>query len=118
MLDIALTYTSVDGGDGSVLVIPNAKVITEVVVNHSSGNRRAPVTAEVWLAPDAGLEAARRALEGSDVTALSLQELTPEGARIELKASIEEGRDREARQAAVREHAQRVFREAGLLRPA
>ena len=40
--DIALTYTSVDRGDGSLLVIPNEKVITEVVVNHSAGNRRAP----------------------------------------------------------------------------
>lgn len=116
--DIALTYTSVDRGDGSLLVIPNAKLITEVVVNHSAGNHRAPVTAEVWLAPGADLEAARRALEGSEVTGLTLEELTPEGARVELKASIEPGRDREARQADVRERAQRAFREAGLLRPA
>jgi small-conductance mechanosensitive channel len=118
VLDIALTYSLVDGGDGSVLVIPNAKVITEVVVNHSSGNVRAPVTAELWLAPDADLEAARGALEGSGVTGLSLEELTPEGARVELKASIEPGRDREARAADMRERAQRAFREAGLLGPA
>jgi small conductance mechanosensitive channel len=116
--DIALTYTSVDRGDGSLLVIPNAKVITEVVVNHSAGNTRAPVAVEVWLAPDADLEAARKALEGSEVTGLRLEELTPEGVRVELKASIEPGRDREARSADVRERAQNAFREAGLLRPA
>lgn len=116
--DIALTYTSVDGGDGSLLVIPNTKVITEVVVNHSAGNHRAPVAVEVWLAADADLEAARKALEGSEVTGLRLQELGPEGARVELKASIEPGRDREARAADVRERAQNAFRRAGLLRPA
>ena len=116
--DIALTYTSVDRGDGSLLVVPNAKVITEVVTNHSAGNLRAPVTTEVWLRPDADLEAARKALEGSEVTGMTLEELTPEGVRLELKASVEPGRDRLARGGEVREHAQRAFREAGLLRPA
>jgi small conductance mechanosensitive channel len=116
--DIALTYTSVDRGDGTQLVIPNAKVITEVVENHSSGNRRAPVTAEVWVRADADIEAARGALEGTEVTGLSLAELTVEGARLELKATIEPGRDRDARTAEVRERAQGALREAGLLRPA
>jgi small-conductance mechanosensitive channel len=116
--DIALTYTSVDRGDGTQLVIPNAKVITEVVENHSSGNRRAPITAEIWVRPDADIEAARGALEGTEVTGLSLAELTADGARLELKATIEPGRDRDARAAEVRERAQGALREAGLLRPA
>ncbi len=116
--DIALTYTSVDKGDGSLLVIPNAKVITEVVENHSSGNRRAPVTAELWLRPDADLAAAREALEGSEVTGLRLEELTVEGARVEVKATVEPGRDRDARAADLRERAHQAFREAGLLRSA
>lgn len=116
--DIALTYTLVDRGDGSLLVIPNAKVINEVVRNHSSGNSRAPVTAELWLPPDADLDAARKALEGSEVTGLRLEELTAEGARVEVKATVEPGRDREARAADVRERAHQAFREAGLLRPA
>lgn len=116
--DIALTYTSVDKGDGSLLVIPNAKVITEVVENHSSGNRRAPVTAELWLRPDADLAAAREALEGSEVTGLRLEEVTVEGARVEVKATVEPGRDRDARVADLRERAHQAFREAGLLRSA
>ena len=118
VVDIALTYTSVDKGDGSLLVIPNAKVITEVVENHSSGNRRAPVTAELWLRPDADLAAAREALEGSEVTGLRLEELTVEGARVEVKATVEPGRDRDARTADLRERAHQAFREAGLLRSA
>jgi small conductance mechanosensitive channel len=118
VIDIALTYTSVNRGDGAELVIPNATVVTEVVVNHSAGNRSAPVTAELWLPPDADLEAARSALEGSEVTGMRLQELTPEGARLELKATPGPGADRQARAAEIRERAQQVFREAGLLRPA
>ncbi len=56
VIDIALTSTTVDKADGSLLVIPNEKVVTEVVINHSAGNLRAPVTVELWLAPDADLE--------------------------------------------------------------
>jgi small-conductance mechanosensitive channel len=114
--DIALTYTSVDRGDGSLLVVPNEKVVNEVVVNHSAGNPRAPVTVRVWLPPDADLQAARKALESTEVTAIRLAELKVDGAELELKASIDAGWDREAREGEVREAAQRVLREAGVLR--
>ncbi|MGH2956932.1 MAG: mechanosensitive ion channel family protein [Solirubrobacterales bacterium] len=114
--DIALTFTAVDGGDGSLLIVPNEKVVNEVVVNHSAGNRQAPIIAEVWLAPDADLEAARRALEGTEVTSASLAELTPDGARLELKAAMDTGGNRAAREAELREHAQGALRRAGVLR--
>src|SRR5918995_1409366 len=116
--DIALTYTSVDRGDGSMIVVPNAKVITEIVVNHSAGHPSAPVAAEVWLPADTDIEAAPRALEGSEVTGLRLQELTADGALVQVRASLGSGRDRDARAAAVRELAHDAFREAGLLRQA
>jgi small conductance mechanosensitive channel len=114
--DIALTFTAVDRGDGSLLIVPNEKVVNEVVVNHSAGNPQAPITAEVWLPPDADLEAATRALEGSEVTAIRVAELTPDGARLELKAAIEPGANREARESELREHAQTALRKAGQLR--
>lgn len=118
VMDIALTYTLVNRGDGAVLVIPNGKMITEVVVNHSAGNRSAPVTAELWLPPDADLEAARRALEGSELTGMRLQELTADGARVEVRATPGAGSDRQARAAEIREHAQQLLRRASLLRQA
>ena len=85
VVDIALTYTSVDGGDGSLLVIPE-KVVNDVVVNHSSGNSRAPATVELTLPADADLGAARRALEGTDITAIRLTRVDNEGAQLQLKA--------------------------------
>ena len=113
--DIALTYTTVDHGDGSLLVVPNEKVVTEVVVNHSAGNPRAPVEVEVWVPPEAELERARSALEGTEITSVRLTDLTDVGAKLELKAAVD-GRDRLAREAEIRETAQRALREAGVLR--
>jgi small conductance mechanosensitive channel len=116
--DIALTYTRVDAGDGSLIVVPNEVVATDVVVNHSAGNSHAPVTVDVWLRPDADVEAARNALEKGEVTSVHLVELTPEGARLQLKAAVDAGIDREGHEAELRERSQAVLREAGLLRSA
>lgn len=116
VVDIALTYTSIDSGDGRLTVVPNEKVTTDVVINLSAGNKQAPATAELWLPPDADLEAARRALEGTEVSSVRLAELTADGARLELKAAMEKGGDRENREAELREHAQGALREAGVLR--
>jgi small conductance mechanosensitive channel len=115
--DIALTYTQVDAGDGSLIVVPNEKVATEVVVNHSAGNSAAPVTVDIWLPLDTDVEAARRELEQAEVTSARLVEITPEGSKLQVKAAIDAGVDREAHEAELRERAQSVLRTKGLLRP-
>jgi small-conductance mechanosensitive channel len=114
--DIALNYTRVDAGDGSMIVVPNERVATEAVVNHSAGNPHAPVTVDVWLRPDADIEAARQSLERGEVTSAHLVEVTPEGARLQVKAALDVGVDRESHETELRERAQHVLREAGLLR--
>jgi small-conductance mechanosensitive channel len=116
VVDITLTYTSVDAGDGSLIVVPNEKVTTDFVINHSAGNSSAPVTVDVWLPPDADVEAARKALEHGEVTSAHLMEVTPEGARLQVKAAIDAGVAREAHEVELRERAQGVLRDAGLLR--
>jgi small-conductance mechanosensitive channel len=115
IVDIALTYTRVDAGDGSLIVVPNEKVATDVVVNHSAGNSSAPVTVDIWLPPDADVEAARKELETGEVTSARLVEVTHEGAKLQIKAAIDAGVDREAHEAELRERAQSVLRERGLL---
>jgi small-conductance mechanosensitive channel len=113
--DIALTYTTLDTGNGAVTVIPNERVVTEVLVNRSTGNPRAPLQAEVWLPRDADLAVARRALEEVGVATVRLAELAPEGARLELTSAIEPGRDRVAGEAELRERAQDALRGDGVL---
>jgi small-conductance mechanosensitive channel len=117
VVDIALTFTSIDSGDGRLTVVPNEKVTTDVVVNQSAGNPQAPVRAEVLVRPDADLGKARQALEGTEVTSVRLAELGVDAARLELKAPMESGADREAREAELRERAQGALRDAGLLKP-
>ena len=81
---------------------------TDSVVNHSAGNSSAPITVDVWLRPDADVEAARKALEHGEVTSAHLMELTPEGARLQVKAAIDAGaRPRGARNGAARAGARR-----------
>jgi small-conductance mechanosensitive channel len=116
VVDIALTYTRVDAGDGSLIVVPNEKVATDVVINHSAGDSHAPVTIDVWLRPDADVESAEAALQKGEVTSVRLIELTPEGARLRVKAAIDAGVDREGHEAELREKAQGILREQGLLR--
>jgi small-conductance mechanosensitive channel len=115
VIDIALTYTRVDAGDGSLIVVPNEKVATDVVINHSAGNSAAPVTVDVWLRPDADVDEARRMLERGEVTSTRLVELTPEGAKLQVKAAVDAGIDREAHEGELRQRAQGALREAGLL---
>jgi hypothetical protein len=74
------------------------------------------VTIDVWLRPDADVEGARKAIEHGEVTSAHLIELTPEGARLQVKAAIDAGADREAHENELRERTQGVLREAGLLR--
>lgn len=118
VVDIALTYTSVDAGDGSLIVVPNEKVATDVVINHSAGNSAAPVTVDVWLPPDADVERARETLERGDVTSARLVELTPEGARLQVRSAVDAGMDREGHEGELRERAQGELRAAGLLKSA
>jgi small-conductance mechanosensitive channel len=115
--DIALTYTRVDAGDGSLIVVPNEKVATDVVINHSAGNAAAPVTIDVWLPPEADVESARKELERGEVTSARLVEVTPEGSKLQVKAAIDAGVDREAHEAELRERAQSALRAKGLLSP-
>jgi small-conductance mechanosensitive channel len=116
VVDISLTYTWVDPGDGSLIVVPNEKVATDVVINQSAGNTAAPITVDVWLRPDADVGEARRTLERGEVTSTRLVEVTPEGAKLQVKAAVDAGIDREAHEGELRERSQGVLREAGLLR--
>jgi small-conductance mechanosensitive channel len=117
--DLTLSYTYVDPGDGRLVVVPNEKVTSGVVFNHSTGDRAAPATVSVWVPPAANLDEARRVLKPAGAIEVSIAEMTPDGVRIELKGS----RDRERTQvgdeeAALRESAHEALRAAGLLQDA
>ena len=113
--DIALTYTSIDPGDGRLIVVPNELVTTTIVINHSAGRREAPAKASLWLPANADMEEVRRALEGIEPNEVRLAELTHEGARVEVTAAMKTGSGRDQAEAELREHVQDALRRRGLL---
>jgi small-conductance mechanosensitive channel len=114
--DVTLTFTYIDTGDGRLMVVPNEQIVTGVLFNHSTGDQAAPVTASVWLPPDADPTAARRALESAGSATVRVAEISPDGVRLEVATEREAGRTRTGgEEAALRERSQRALREAGLL---
>jgi small-conductance mechanosensitive channel len=114
--DITLSYTYIDPGDGRLIVVPNERLAAGIVFNHSTGDQSAPVAASVWLPADSDIERARRALDAIGAEQVSVEELTPEGLRLELRTSPETARTRVGgEEAALRERAQEALRAAGIL---
>ncbi len=114
--DLTLSYTYLDPGDGRLVVVPNEKVTSGVLFNHSTGDRAAPATVSVWVPPAADLDQARRVLKPAGAAEVSIAEITPEGVRIELKGSRDHERTQVGdEEAALRESAHEALRAAGLL---
>jgi small-conductance mechanosensitive channel len=114
--DLTLTFTYLDPGDGRLMVVPNEKVMTTSLFNHSTGDRTAPVTVSVWVPPAADLGEARRVLKPAGAVSVSVAEITPDGVRIELKGAGDHERTRVGdEEAELRERAHEALREAGLL---
>jgi len=114
--DLTLSHTFIDTGDGRLVIVPNETVVTNVVVNRSTGNLNAPAMASVWLPVDADIARARDALAPLEPSAVDVAEATPDGVRLEVHGPRRPGGTREAgEEAALRERAQRALREAGVL---
>ncbi len=114
--DLTLSHTFIDTGDGRLVIVPNETVVTNVVVNRSTGNLSAPVMASVWVPPDADLGRAREALSALEPSQVEVAEVTPDGARLDVHGPRRPGGTRASgEEAALRERAQRALREAGVL---
>jgi small-conductance mechanosensitive channel len=114
--DLTLSHTFIDTGDGRMVIVPNETVVTNVVVNRSTGDRTAAVSIDLWVPPGTDLGKVREALSPLEPSAVDVAEMTPDGVRIEVHGPrrIEGTRD-PGEEAALRERAHRAVREAGLL---
>jgi small-conductance mechanosensitive channel len=114
--DLTLSYTYIDPGDGRLMVIPNEKLAAGTIFNHSTGNQSAPIAVSVWVPPNADVDVARRALDAVGAEQVSVEEVTAEGMRLEVRTSADQPRTRVGgEEAALREQVQAALREAGLL---
>lgn len=114
--DLTLSHTFIDTGDGRLVIVPNELVLTNVVVNRSTGDLTAPPSASVWLPPATDLRKAREALARLEPSQLEVAEITHEGIRLEVQGPRRTGGTRaNGEEAALRERAQNLLREAGVL---
>jgi small-conductance mechanosensitive channel len=114
--DITLSYTYLDPGDGRLMVVPNEKLAAGTIFNHSTGDQSAPVAVSVWLSPEVDLEQARLALATVGAERVTVEEITPEGVRLEVRTAPEGARTRVGgEEAALRERALDALREAGVI---
>lgn len=112
--DLTLSHTFIDTGDGRMVIVPNEVVVTNVVVNRSTGDLNAPVSVSVWVPAGADLQAARQALAPLEPSEIEIAEITPDGVRIEIHGPRRPGGTKAAgEETALRERAQRALREAG-----
>jgi small-conductance mechanosensitive channel len=114
--DLTLSHTYIDTGDGRLVIVPNETVVTNVVVNRSTGDLTAPASASLWVPPGADLARAREALARLEPSQIDVAEMTPDGIRLEVHGPRRPGGTGAAgEEAALRERAQRLLREAGVL---
>jgi len=115
VVDIALTYTQLDTGDGDLVVVPNTSLATGKVANHTAGDRRAPIKVTLGLPPDVDMASVRGALDSIEGSAVTLVSLGTDLAQIEVSAPSNDTRDRVRAEGELREGAQDALRRAGLL---
>jgi small-conductance mechanosensitive channel len=98
------------------MVVPNERVVTTIVFNHSTGDRAAPATVSVWVPPAADVEQARDVLKPAGAAEITVAEMTPQGVRIELRGPRDHERTQVGdEEAQLRESAHHALRKAGLL---
>jgi small-conductance mechanosensitive channel len=114
--DITLSYTYLDPGDGRLAVVPNEKIVSGVVFNHSTGDRAAPITASAWVKPATDLNRATDVLKGVGADKVRVAEWTPDGIRLEVLVTPDAQRTRAGGEEEVlQQRAQQALQEAGLL---
>jgi small-conductance mechanosensitive channel len=113
--DLTLSHTFVHTGDGRQVIVPNETVVTNVVVNRSTGDLTAPAMASLWVPAGADLGRAREALAPLEPSQIEIAEITPDGVRIEVHGPRRPASTRAGgEEAALRERAHRALREAGI----
>jgi small-conductance mechanosensitive channel len=116
--DLTLSHTYIDTGDGRLVIVPNETVVTNVVVNRSTGDLTAPAMASVWVPPHADLPRAREALARLEPSQVEVAEMTTDGIRLEVHGPRRPGgTGATGEESALRERAQGLLREAGVLEP-
>jgi small-conductance mechanosensitive channel len=112
--DMRLTYTYLRTGDERRLVIPNEKLASTPVENHTIVDPRVKAEVDLWLAPDADVPRAVDALRREEGLEVSVAEVDKEGVRLTAGEWAQTASDRARLAADLRLRCLRLLRHEGL----
>src|SRR3954471_14434105 len=100
--DVRLTYTYLRLDDGRRLIVPNERLASSSIVNHTVVDPRVQVEVSVWLPPGADLDRALELLADEEGVEASIAETDKEGVRLSARTWAENARERGAVAAGLR----------------
>ena len=112
--DVRLTYTYIRLDDGRRLIIPNEKLASSSIANHTVVDPSVQVEVSVWLPPGADVERALELLEDEEGVEPSVAESDKEGVRLSARTLADNARESGAVAARLRRLWLRRLREEGL----
>jgi len=105
--DIRLTYTYIRSGDGTRLIVPNERLASSPIENHTIVDRGVEVEVSLWLPPDADADRALGLLADEPEVEVEVAEVDKEGIRLTAKTWVEHPERRGAKAAEIRANALR-----------
>jgi small-conductance mechanosensitive channel len=82
--DVRLTYTFLRGGDGRRIIIPNERLASSTIENHTIVDARSHVEVAVWIPPDADAQRAIEVLEREEGVDAEVAESERDGIRLRV----------------------------------
>jgi small-conductance mechanosensitive channel len=116
--DIRLTYTYVRADDGRRIVIPNERLASNTVQNHTIVDPRVRVEASVWIPREVDALRALSALRSDDDVDVSIAEIEKDAVRLVAGTWARQSSERGAIAAGLRASCLERLRSAGLSSPA
>jgi small-conductance mechanosensitive channel len=115
--DIRLTYTYVRTDDGTRVVIPNERLASNTVHNHTILDAALKVVVSVWIPPGADPVRALAVLRGGEDLEVSVAEVDKDGVRLEAVAWARSPAEQGQMAAGLRVSCLERLRDAGLSSP-
>jgi small-conductance mechanosensitive channel len=113
--DVKLTYTYIRLDDGRRLIVPNERLASSSVLNHTILDPRTQVEVSVWVSRDTDLERAIELIEDTEAgIGASVAESTAEGVRLSATTWAATPAERGKAAADLRRRWLRLLREHGL----
>jgi small-conductance mechanosensitive channel len=112
--DVRLTYTYIRLDDGRRLVVPNERLASSSVQNHTVVDPRVQVEVSAWLPPGADADRALELMAEEDGVSAQVAEVDKDGIRLTATTWAATPRERGAVAAELRRRTLRRLREEGL----